>query len=83
MTTSLVRSRLGFSILPRAVVQMELARGELTFRPIEQPSVTCISSIGFHRAALGTHVAAFADMTRLAMAKFAREGAWPGVGLIA
>jgi LysR family nitrogen assimilation transcriptional regulator len=82
MITALVRGEHGFGILPRAVVQMEVARGELAFRPIEQPCLTCISSVGFHRAAAGAHVATFADMTRVAIVKFATEGAWPEVGLI-
>jgi LysR family transcriptional regulator, nitrogen assimilation regulatory protein len=82
MITSLVRGELGFSILPRSVVEMEVARGELTFRPIVQPSLPCNSSVGFHRAAPGTQVATFANMTRLAVTTFAREGAWPGVELI-
>jgi DNA-binding transcriptional LysR family regulator len=82
MITSLVRSDVGFSILPRSVVQTEVARAGLAFRPITQPSLTCNSSIAFHRSASGTFVATFAEMIRLAITTYALEGAWPTVKLI-
>jgi DNA-binding transcriptional LysR family regulator len=81
MITSLVRSDVGFSVLPRAAVQTEVARGGLAFRPIKQPSLTCNSSIAFHRSASSTYVATFAEMIRLAITTYAREGAWPTVKL--
>ncbi|HTI81478.1 MAG TPA: LysR substrate-binding domain-containing protein [Acetobacteraceae bacterium] len=79
MITSLVRKDVGFSILPRAAVQTEIACGDLAFRRITQPSLSSNSSIAFHRSAAGTHVATFAEMIRLAIATYAREGAWPRV----
>jgi DNA-binding transcriptional LysR family regulator len=82
MITSLVQNEVGFSVLPRAAVQAEVARGGLVFRTIKQPSLNYNSSIAFHRSAMGTHVATFAEMIRLAITTFAGEGAWPSVKLV-
>lgn len=82
MITSLVRSEVGYSIMPYALIQAEIAFGGLAFHPIKQPSLTFSSSIAFHRAAPGIHTA-FAEMIRLAITSFANEGAWQGAELVA
>ena len=78
----MVRSGLGCAILPRSVVQEEIARGALALRPIGQPPLTCTHVIAFHRAASNTLVAAFADMACDAMATLAENGVWPDVQMI-
>lgn len=78
----MVRSGLGYAILPRSAVQDEIARGALGFRPIGQPPLTCTRVIAFHRAAANTLVAAFAVMACDAMATLAENGAWPDAQII-
>src|ERR1700722_13943664 len=66
MITSLVRSEVGFGIMPYDLIQAEIACGGLAFHPITQPCLTFDSSVAFHRAASGIHTA-FAEMIRLAI----------------
>jgi LysR family nitrogen assimilation transcriptional regulator len=82
LTKMMVRSGLGYAILPRSSVQDEVARGALCFRPIGQPPLTCTRVIAFHRAAANTLVAAFAVMACDAMATLAENGAWPDAQII-
>jgi len=75
LTKVMVRSGLGYTILPRSYVQDEVARGVLGFRPVGQPPLSCTRAIAFHRAASNTLVPAFAEMARNAMAGPAEVGA--------
>jgi DNA-binding transcriptional LysR family regulator len=77
MITSLVRSEIGFSIMPYALIHAEIACGGLAFHPIKQPCLTFNSSIAFHRTATPSGIqTTFAEMIRLAITAFANEGAW-------
>lgn len=78
----MVRSGLGYTILPLASVQDEVVRGTLGFRPIGQPALSFTRAIVFHRAASNSPVATFAGMVRDEMATFAESGAWPGARIV-
>jgi LysR family transcriptional regulator, nitrogen assimilation regulatory protein len=82
LTKVMVRSGLGYAILPRSSVQDEVAHGALGFRPIGQPPLTCTRFIAFHRAAANTLVAAFAVMACDVMATLAEDGQWPDAQII-
>jgi LysR family nitrogen assimilation transcriptional regulator len=78
----MVRGGFGYTILPYTAVQTEVAKGNLAFRPIIQPSLICNRSIAFHRAASNTLIAAFADMARETMIALAHSGVWQGIQIL-
>jgi LysR family nitrogen assimilation transcriptional regulator len=82
LTRVMVRSGLGYTILPRSCVQDDIAHGALAFRTIGQPQLACTRVIAFHHAASNTLVPAFADMACDAMAALVESGAWPDAQII-
>ncbi len=82
LTKIMVRSGLGYTILPHAAVQDEITRGALVFRPMGQPALRFTRAIAFHRAASNSAVATFAGIVREVMTTLAERGAWPGAQII-
>jgi LysR family nitrogen assimilation transcriptional regulator len=70
----MVRSALGYTILPLSSVQDEVARGALAFRTIRQPQLTSTRAMALHRAAPSA-VLALADMARDVIVPLIASGA--------
>ncbi|HTI81475.1 MAG TPA: LysR family transcriptional regulator [Acetobacteraceae bacterium] len=80
---ALVRSGVGFSVLPYSPIREEVRRGKLAFRSLGQPILSCNTSIAFFHDAAGARIPSFVDMVRYVIIMLAKEGAWPGAKLIA
>jgi LysR family nitrogen assimilation transcriptional regulator len=82
LAKAMVRNGLGCTILPRAAVQDEVARGALAVRRIGHPSLSYVRGVAFHRAASNSPVAAFARVVRDEMVALAESGARTGAQII-
>jgi LysR family nitrogen assimilation transcriptional regulator len=81
-TKAMVRNGLACTILPRAAVQDELARGVLCFRPIAHPELISLSAVVCRSPASAPVVAEFVELARAAMTELACSGQWPHVDLV-
>jgi LysR family nitrogen assimilation transcriptional regulator len=74
----MVRSMLGYTVLPCMAVHDELARGALVFRPIEQPTLCATHAIGFRQTATEPLLSGFVDVIRDVVMALAKDGTWKG-----
>jgi DNA-binding transcriptional LysR family regulator len=74
----MVRDGLGHTVLPRIAVQEEVARGSLTFRPIEHETLLTVHAIAWRGSAVAPFVADAGLLVRDTMSDIARSGAWTG-----
>ena len=74
----MVRSMLGYTVLPCMAVRDELARGALVFRPIEQPTLCATHAIGFRQTATEPLLSGFVDVIRDVVMALAKDGTWKG-----
>jgi LysR family nitrogen assimilation transcriptional regulator len=82
LAKEMVRTGLGCTVLPRAAIRDELARGTLVFRPIEQPSLSATHAIAFRRTTTEPLVRGFASLIRDVMKTLATDGTWIGARIV-
>ena len=74
----MVRSMLGYTVLPCMAVRDELARGSLVFRPIEQPTLCATHAIAFRQTTTEPLLRGFVDVVRDVVMALAKDGTWKG-----
>lgn len=83
LTKAMVAGGFGATILTHAGVSRELASGQLTAQPIDNPPLLSVVSVGSVQASRPAWLVA--ELTRLVRQEIAclvRSGAWPGARLI-
>jgi LysR family nitrogen assimilation transcriptional regulator len=84
LTKEMVRSELGCTILPFAVVQDEVARGSLAFHPFGHEPLFTVHAIACRPSALpAPFTAAFRRFLREAVTDLVRAGTWAGATMAA
>jgi LysR family transcriptional regulator, nitrogen assimilation regulatory protein len=84
LTKEMVRNGLGHTILPFAAVRDEVARGALSFHPIEHDPLLTVHAIACRGGiSAGPFVAEIRYVLRDVMCGLARSGEWPGATVVA
>jgi DNA-binding transcriptional LysR family regulator len=76
----MVRNGLGFTVLPYAAVQAEVARGALLYRPIDRDPLCTVHAIASRGGS--PFIAGARRLLRDVMSRLAASGVWAGVAPI-
>jgi LysR family nitrogen assimilation transcriptional regulator len=82
LAKEMARDGHGHTILPFVAVRDEVARGSLSFRPIEHDPIMAVHAIATRRGVVpAPFVTEVRDLLRDLMAGLARTGVWPGASV--